>query len=147
MCQRNDLATLWLLCVCIPFVLCSSGASMKMNSLCILQCGHTMIRADPFATSGWCLPPEIPRRLGKLDDSDRTSHNSYQPRSRVRCESVKREFALRIHHTKLCGGRISPNGLFVRATQATRPADETGRGSVCGKSLADTSNIWGRARS
>ena len=47
---------------------------MKMNSLFqeldlrTLQCGHTMIRADPFATSGWCPPPEIPRRLEKLDD-------------------------------------------------------------------------------
>ena len=48
-----------------------------------LESVHTVVRADHFATGGWCPPPEILSRHEKTDGSDCAYQNSYHHQSRT----------------------------------------------------------------
>ena len=121
-----------------------------------LECGHTVIRADQFATGGWHPPPgiisrheKVPLKIhtikaGRLRTDRSTNHrmNTDNPKDRhqlprtiahrhhvhTTVANQLRQFVLRQHRAKLRGRRMSLHGLSVRATLATRIGDATGRG-------------------
>ena len=109
------------------------------SDLRTLDVGHTVIRADPFATGGWRPPPDIIIRHEKVDGSNCAFQNSYHHQSRTiqnRVQDQPTHDDNKNRHSIYQLPRTFARRHHVRTTVANQSGEfalrnhESGRGSV-----------------